>query len=184
MIRDFAAHAPADVELAIKHHPLDRGFSDHGKLIRRLVHELGLAGRCHYLHDQHLPTLLRRAIGVVTINSTVGLSAVGEGVPVKVCGEAVYDIEGLVYRGPLARFWAEAPAYRPDIALWLAFRNVLIATTQFNGSFYKRHPLIPFASGVQWDPFVTPPPPTGWLDRSPAWHPAPSLHKHHPPAST
>lgn len=151
VIRDFAAHAPADVELAIKHHPLDRGFSDHRALIDRLTAELGVADRCHYLHDQHLPTLLRRALGVVTINSTVGLSAVGEGVPVIVCGEAIYDIEGLVYKGPLARFWTEAPDHRPDFALWQAFRNVLVTTTQFNGSFYKRHPDACFLSGVFWD---------------------------------
>ena len=164
VIRDFAAHAPADVELAIKHHPLDRGFSDHSGLIRRLALELGVAGRCHYLHDQHLPTLLRRTIGVVTINSTVGLSAVGEGVPVKVCGEAIYDIEGLVYRGPLARFWTEAPTHRPDFALWQAFRNVLVATTQFNGSFYKHHPNATFASGVFWDKHL---PPTPQAERIP-----------------
>ena len=151
VIRDFAAHAPADVELAIKHHPLDRGFSDHQRLIEGLVTELGIEGRCHYLHDQHLPTLLRRAIGVVTINSTVGLSAIGAGVPVAVCGEAIYDIEGLVYQGPLARFWTEATDHRPDYALWQAFRNVLVATTQFNGSFYKAHPDAGFASGVFWD---------------------------------
>ena len=151
VIRDFAAHAPTDVELAIKHHPLDRGFSDHRALIDRLANELGVRERCHYLHDQHLPTLLKRTLGVVTINSTVGLSAVGEGVPVIVCGEAIYDIDGLVFKGTLARFWHEATSHRPDFALWQAFRNVLIATTQFNGSFYKRHPLAGFASGVFWD---------------------------------
>ncbi len=155
VIRDFAAHAPADVELAIKHHPLDRGFSDHRALIDQLAAELGVADRCHYLHDQHLPTLLRKTLGVVTINSTVGLSAVGEGVPVIVCGEAIYDIEGLVYKGPLARFWADAPTYRPDFALWQAFRNVLVTTTQFNGSFYKRHPDASFVSGVFWDKRMT-----------------------------
>lgn len=151
VIRDFATHAPADVELAIKHHPLDRGFSDHRALIDRLCAELGLTDRCHYLHDQHLPTLLQRTLGLVTINSTVGLSAVGEGVPVIVCGEAIYDIAGLVYQGPLAQFWIDAPSHRPDFALWQAFRNVLVTTTQFNGSFYKRHPGPGFASGVFWD---------------------------------
>ncbi|MFT4102790.1 MAG: capsular biosynthesis protein [Burkholderiaceae bacterium] len=150
VIRDFAAHAPADVQLVIKHHPLDRGFTDHGRLIRELAQALGVTERCHYLHDQHLPSLLRRAVGVVTINSTVGLSAIGLGLPVKVCGESVYDIEGLVYRGPLARFWVEAPAHPPDCKLWTAYHHALIATSQFNGSFYKRHPAATFLSGVFW----------------------------------
>ena len=151
VIRDFAAHAPADVELAIKHHPLDRGFSDYRALIDALVTAHGIAGRCHYLHDQHLPTLLRKTMGVVTINSTVGLSAIGAGVPVAVCGDAIYDIAGLVFKGPLAEFWTRAATQRPDFALWQAFRNVLVATTQFNGSFYKRHSSSGFASGVLWD---------------------------------
>lgn len=151
VIRDFAANAPADTELVIKHHPLDRGFSDYRRQIVGLAAELGVAERCHYLHDQHLPTLLRRSIGVVTINSTVGLSAVGEGIPVKACGDAIYDIPGLVFSGPLARFWSEATANRPDFNLWQSFRNVLLTTTQFNGSFYKRHPAAGFASGVFWD---------------------------------
>ncbi|MGE0797611.1 MAG: capsule biosynthesis protein [Lautropia sp.] len=150
VMRNFAAHAPAATELVIKHHPLDRGFTDHRRLIAMLAAELGLAGRCHYIHDQHLPTLLRKTVGVVTINSTVGLSAVGEGVPVAVCGNAIYDIPGLTFQGPLAAFWTDAQDHRPDFALWRSFRNMLITTTQFNGSFYKRLPQAPNASGVFW----------------------------------
>lgn len=151
VIRDFATQAPADVHLVFKHHPLDRGFSDHGGLIGRLAQETGIAARCHYVHDHHLPTLLRHAIGVVTINSTVGLSAVGEGLPVMVCGNAIYDIAGLTFQGPLGAFWRSAAQHPPDFALWRAFRSVLIATTQFNGSFYKRLPQALNASGVFWD---------------------------------
>ncbi len=151
VIRDFAAAAPADVHLVLKHHPLDRGFSDHRRLIGDLARELQLVERCHYIHDHHLPTLIRNSLGVVTINSTVGLSAVGEGMPVAVCGNAIYDIPGLTFQGPLAAFWKGAGQHRPDFSLWRAFRNVLITSTQFNGSFYKRLPQAMNASGVFWD---------------------------------
>lgn len=151
VMRNFAAHAPGDTELVIKHHPLDRGFSDHRALIAALAAELGLADRCHYIHDQHLPTLIRRTLGVVTINSTVGLSAVGECVPVAVCGDAIYHMPGLTFQGPLAEFWHRAQDHRPQFALWWAFRCVLIASTQFNGSFYRRLPQAANASGVFWD---------------------------------
>lgn len=150
VIRDFAAHAPADTWLVVKHHPLDRGFSDHRALITGLATELGLHGRCHYIHDQHLPTLLQSTLGVVTINSTVGLSAVGEGVPVAVCGDAIYDMPGLTFQGPLSGFWRQAQEQRPEPKLWWAFRCVLIASTQFNGSFYRRLPQVGNASGVFW----------------------------------
>lgn len=151
VMRNFAEHAPPNVELVLKHHPLDRGYSDYLRLIEHLAGELGICARCHYLHDQHLPTLLGRCEGLVTINSTVGLSAVGEGVPVAVCGDSIYDIPGLTYQGQLADFWHEAPRFRPDSALWTAFREVLVSTTQVNGSFYRRHPGAGNASGVFWD---------------------------------
>ena len=150
VIRSFARHAPSDCTLVIKHHPLDRGYSDHTKLVDRLIRKYQLESRCHYIHDQHLPSLLRNAQGVVVVNSTVGMSAVGEGVPVKVCGEAIYDMTGLTFQDELDSFWEGANVFRPDMKLWGAFRSVLIAHTQFNGSFYRRLSSTGYRSGVAW----------------------------------
>ena len=149
-VRSFAEHAPADCLLVIKHHPLDRGYSDYTQLITQLTKRYCLENRCYYIHDQHLPTLLAHARGVVVVNSTVGLSAVGEGVPVKVCGEAIYDIAGLTFQGPLGTFWHRAQHERPDAALYAAFRTYLIAHTQHQGSFYKRLQDVSYTSGVLW----------------------------------
>ena len=146
----FAQHAPTGSLLAIKHHPLDRGYSDYTRLVQRLTREYQLEGRCHYIHDQHLPTLLRHARGVVVVNSTVGLSAVGEGVPVKVCGESIYDIQGLTFQGPLDNFWKNAHLAVPNAALYQAFKTYLISHTQHQGSFYKRLPGVFYQSGVMW----------------------------------
>ena len=150
VVRSFARSAPSDCMLAIKHHPLDRGYTDYSALIDRLVRKYQLQSRCHYIHDQHLPTLLRNTQGVVVVNSTVGLSAVGEGVPVKVCGEAIYNMPGLTYQDDLDRFWTDTSAFRPDPRLWSSFRNYLIARTQYNGSFYRRLRSTGFCSGVAW----------------------------------
>jgi capsular polysaccharide export protein len=76
VMASFAHHAPQNTTLVIKHHPLDRAYHDYTQLIRKRVGELGLQGRCLYIHGQHLPTLLQSACGVVVINSTVGLSAI------------------------------------------------------------------------------------------------------------
>jgi capsular polysaccharide export protein len=146
----FARHAPTGSLLAIKHHPLDRGYSDYTRLVQRLTREHQLEGRCHYIHDQHLPTLLRHARGVVVVNSTVGLSAVGEGVPVKVCGESIYDIQGLTFQGPLDNFWKNAHLAVPNAALYRAFKTYLISHTQHLGSFYKRLPGVSYHSGIMW----------------------------------
>jgi capsular polysaccharide export protein len=148
VIDSFAAEAPAETSLVIKHHPLDRGYSDYTSLIAARAKERGVAGRVIYIHDQHLPSLLRHTRGVVTINSTVGLSALHHAVPVKVCGRAIYDVKGLVFPGTLAEFWNNPKPGDRD--LYLRFRNFLIAHTQLNGSFYRRLPLADSSVGVLW----------------------------------
>jgi capsule polysaccharide modification protein KpsS len=130
----FAMEAPAHRHLVFKHHPLDRGFRNHGSLIRALARQLGVAERVHYVHDLHLPTLLRHALGTVVINSTVGFSSLLHGTPVKTHGKAVYNLPGLVHQGPLASFWHDPEPI--DQRLHKNFRRYLIAHTQINGSFY------------------------------------------------
>lgn len=150
-VRSFAARAPDDTLLVFKHHPMDRGYRDYSRLIRKLAHELQLGRRLQYIHDQHLPTLLDHARGVVVVNSTVGLSALFHAAPTKVCGRALYDMPGLTYQGSLDDFWSEAPRHKPDPALYRRFRSHLVAATQLNGSFYRRLPGLESATGVVWD---------------------------------
>ncbi len=146
----FVRWAPAGTELVIKHHPMDRGYHDHAGLIGALAARHGLTGRVRYIHDQHLPTLLEHARGVVLVNSTVGLSALDHGTPLKVCGEAIYDMAGLSYQGPLDRFWRDAASLRIDTELYRRFRRYLIAHTQLNGSFYRRLRLPGSSAGLVW----------------------------------
>ena len=146
----FAAHAPQNTALVIKHHPMDRGYCDYTKFITARVERLGLAGRCFYIHDQHLPTLLRLACGVVVVNSTAGLSALFHGAPVKVCGSAIYDMKGLTFSGSLTDFWQKAQHAKPDRHLFECFQSYLIRYTQLNGSFYKRLPIVASAAGIHW----------------------------------
>jgi capsular polysaccharide export protein len=137
VIASFAVHARKADFLAIKHHPLDRGYHDYAELIRALGRKYGLQDRLLYIHDQHLPTLLANARGVVVINSTVGLSAIHHGTPLKVLGEALYDMPGLTAQCELSRFWRDAEQWKPNEELYQAFRAHVIAKTQLNGSFYR-----------------------------------------------
>jgi capsular polysaccharide export protein len=138
VVISFAAHAPKDTTLVIKHHPMDRGYHDYTRLIKRVARAHGIEDRVRYIHDQHLPTLLEHARGVVVINSTVGLSALHHGAPLKVCGDAIYDMEGLTYQGGLDHFWNDAAEHSVHRELFVRFQNYLIENTQLNGSFYKR----------------------------------------------
>ncbi len=150
VVRSFATAAPADTHLVIKHHPMDRGYHDYGRLIRGYARDYGLEGRLHYIHDQHLPTLLRHARGCVLVNSTVGMSALFHGTPLKVCGAAIYDMPGLTYTGSLEHFWIDAPKVVVDCELFRRFRNYVIRRTQLNGSFYGRLDLPGSRCGVAW----------------------------------
>ena len=94
----------------------------------------GLEGRLYYVHDTDLPALLQNAEGSVLINSTVGISSMYHGTPVKALGDAIYDIEGLTHQGTLDSFW-----HNPDPVnreLFSRFRQYLINKTQVNGSLY------------------------------------------------
>ncbi|EOI0503698.1 capsule biosynthesis protein [Campylobacter coli] len=136
-ILSFANHARAKSYLVFKHHPMDRGYRNYSKLIDELSQKYHVEGRIFYVHDSYLPTLLRNALGCITINSTVGLSAILEGCPTKVCGNAFYNFEGLAYPKKLQFFWREAHAYKPNPSLVINFKNYLLSTNQFNGNFYK-----------------------------------------------
>lgn len=151
VVASFAQHAPSDTTLVIKHHPMDRGYSNYAHLLKRLGDEFGLYGRLIYIHDQHLPSLLQHARGVVVVNSTVGLSALYHKAPLKVCGNSIYNIKGMVYQGSLDSFWKDADKVKVDYVLFQRFRSYVIECTQLNGSFYKRLHIPASASGVRWE---------------------------------
>lgn len=136
-LNSFARCAPPGTLLVIKHHPMDRAYSDYAEFLRRLSHRLGIEDRVIYVHDLHLPMLLQHARGAVVVNSTVGLSSLHHGTPLKICGKAIYDMEGLAYQGSLDDFWRDADTTAVDRDLYLRFLNYAISTTQLNGSFYK-----------------------------------------------
>ncbi|WP_237063437.1 capsule biosynthesis protein [Microbulbifer zhoushanensis] len=136
VISSFAANADASDYLVIKHHPMDRGFCHYGRLIRTLAVQQNVEKRVIYCHDLHLPTLLDHAKGLVTINSTVGISALLHRVPTKLIGRALYDLPGLTHRGDLDSFWRDADPV--DFRLFRRFRQYLYELTQLDGSFFKQ----------------------------------------------
>lgn len=137
-IANFAKHANTDTHLVFKHHPLDRGHRNYQGLIDNLAHEFGLVGRLHYGCDMHLPSLMRRSLGMVTINSTTALQSIYHKKPTKITGRALYNIARLADQQPLDVFWQNPTP--PDHEFYLKFREYLIEQTQLNGSFYGKSP--------------------------------------------
>jgi len=101
VLASFVGNAPTNKALVFKHHPMDRAYTDYSVVIKHLAAELGLSDRVFYVHDVDLPALLRHAQGTVLVNSTVGVSSLFHGTPVKVMGRAVYDLDGLTFQRSL-----------------------------------------------------------------------------------
>lgn len=120
--------------LVIKHYPMDRGHVNYQSYIHQLAKDLGIASRVDYIHDQHLPTLLKACKGVVTINSTTALQAFYHEAPVKVMGSAFFNMPGLTDQKALAEFWQNPQ--KPDTEFSDRFRGYLLDHGQINGSFY------------------------------------------------
>jgi len=150
VLRSFAEYAEPDQCIVFKHHPMDRGHVDYGRVLKRLAEKYQLEGRVIYVHDLHLPTLLDHARGTVVINSTVGLSSVLHKTPVCVLGDSVYDLPGLTHQGSLDGFWNDPGVV--DYPLFQRFRAWLLAHNQANGSFHQRLPGSTSHTGVRWPP--------------------------------
>lgn len=147
-IHSFAHNAPRDTMLVIKHHPMDRGHTNYAAVIQDCAQRFGAGGRVVYVHDVHLPSLLHRCDGVVTINSTTGLQAMYHRVPVITLGRCFYDKEGLTYQGSLDKFWKDPKPV--DMSAYRRFRNYLIHTSQINSSFYADSTLGETADARRW----------------------------------
>lgn len=144
VIYSFSNKAPSTQFLLIKHHPMDRGHRLYGPLIKRLSKEYGVFERVIYVHDLPLPKLLTHAKAVITINSTVGISALIHNKPLKVMGRALYDIKGLTYQGHLHQFWTAD--FKPDMKLFKQFRAYLLENTQINAVYYGDKPHYRFST--------------------------------------
>ena len=139
VMHSFSKFAPQGTQLVMKHHPMDRGRVDYTQYINILAEELHIKDRVIAMHDLHLPTCLKNAIGSITINSTVGISSLYHQIPTITLGNAIYDIEGLTCKDmSLDDFWTDFKP--PDEKLFENFRQYLIDQTQLNGSFYGKFP--------------------------------------------
>lgn len=131
VIKSYAQHAPGDVALLIKRHPLDPGLVSWERLTRRLARQYGVHDRVHYLADWNIDEVVKGSLGVITVNSTVGTLALNAGKPVLVLGTSVYKVPGIVHSDDLDGFWSAPRA--PNVALYDAFRRVLIDRCLIHG---------------------------------------------------
>ena len=139
VIGSFAAHAPADVRLVVKEHPLDNGVRDWQQVTTDMAALFGVEGRVDYLAWGDIENVTRGSQGIVTINSTSGTFALAAGVPVVVLGHAVYNIPDITCQDGLDAFWRGPVA--PDPETFAAFRRVLVDRCLIPGGFFSAEAL-------------------------------------------
>ncbi len=135
VLQSFAEHAPPDVRLVVKEHPLDNGVRDWQLETADLAQRFGIADRVDYLAWGDIEAIAEEALGMVTVNSTSGTLALAKGVPVIVLGKAVYNLPDLTFQDDLSRFWNHPSP--PDSATFAAFNRVLIDECLIPGGFFS-----------------------------------------------
>lgn len=89
-IQSFALTAPRHMRLVFKIHPLECERNEYRRLVRQLAKEFGVEDRVDLIEFGSIGHLTRHSAGMITINSTSGLSAIHHGVPLLVIGNALY----------------------------------------------------------------------------------------------
>ena len=141
IINSFAQHAKSNQILVIKNHPLDNNYTNWEKEVQKCAASHNISDRVVFLETAHNPSLLENAKGMVTINSTMGTSALHHSLPLCVLGQAVYKISGLVHDGGLDSFWQNPSPV--DSELYETFKRALIGQTQIPGRFSTQDPHAP-----------------------------------------
>ncbi|KAA3507665.1 capsule biosynthesis protein [Agrobacterium rosae] len=135
VISSFARSADGAAILAIKVHPLDNGLISWRKNVQQEAARHGVSSRVIYFDGGDLNALLKHSQGVVTVNSTAGLSALVQGISVKTLGHAIYNLVGLTHHSSIDEFWCKRTP--PDTSLTLAFLRLLAGSIQERGNFYS-----------------------------------------------
>lgn len=137
VLTSFARSAPKDAHLVVRNHPLDNGLIDYRRFIAHFSAACGVAERVHFVETGNARLMLDKSVGVVVLNSTIGLSALRRGCPVYCVGTSIYAMRGLASspdRQELGAFW-NAPL-PPDPDMLRDFIEAVQRRTLINGAFY------------------------------------------------
>jgi capsular polysaccharide export protein len=125
---------------------MDPGFRAWGRIIANAAAKANAAERVVFVENGSFEFLVKRCAGVVTVNSTAGVTAIKAGKPVKTLGEAVYNIPGLTFQGPLHDFWRNPE--QPDRSLAKAYIKLMAAYIQIKGGFFSESGLVAAVEGA------------------------------------
>jgi len=145
VFQSFAQSADPEDRLVIKLHPLDSGLENWPRRLRRIIRRWDLSDRVDIARGGDLEAFIRHSRGVVLVNSTVGLHALRQAVPVHNRGFAIYDVAGLTHQGSLDAFW-KAPGPVDQNLLQLFLRA--LTSIQIKGSFFNADGVAAACDGI------------------------------------
>ena len=125
-IESFVNNGCPENHLVFKVHPLERGHYKHKKIIQKIAENFGVEDRVSTIQTGSIGQWIKHSRGIITINSTSGLSAIYHGVPILLLGNAIYNHHQLVYRlsnkNDLDEFWgAEVKVNQDDRLRYLSW---------------------------------------------------------------
>ncbi|CAK0753398.1 capsular polysaccharide export protein [Gammaproteobacteria bacterium] len=136
VIGSFARYAPTTSHLFIKPHPLDPRPWVTRRWVKKTIATYNISERVHWADTPGIGILLHEARGLVTINSTVGLLALGRRIPTKVLGRAFWDLPKITHKGDLDSFWKTQ--MKPEYQIFETFKKAIMLISQINGGFYSK----------------------------------------------
>lgn len=139
-LQSFARSAPKSSRLVYKVHPMSRGHSSDHKLIENLAKFYGIHDRTIILHEGSLGEIAKNSAGMITINSTSGLSAIHHGIPLLTMGKSIYAHPSLCSlaedEAKIDAFWTEGTVANQDLRS--GFIAHIRRTALIPGDFYAR----------------------------------------------
>lgn len=144
VLKSFCIHASKDCSLVIKLHPLYNSFFNCRRYISNLSESLNIKDRVLFISECSNKELISNSIGMVAINSTMGILALQHKKPVITLGNAIYAAPGLaqssvangVYESSaLDRFWQNH--YVPNKICINLFFNLMKSYSLVYGNFYS-----------------------------------------------
>ena len=137
-IESFANSGFTECYLVFKVHPLERGHYNHKKIIQKIAENFGVEDKVRIVQTGSIGQWIKHSKGIITINSTSGLSAIYHGVPILLLGNAIYDHHQLVYRlgnkNDLDEFWSAQVKANQDVRI--RYLSWLKETACSEGDFY------------------------------------------------
>ncbi len=146
ILHSFAVHSEDDANLLVKMHPFDPDVYGWRNIVAQKAANFGIADKVYFIERYDLEPLLKTALGIVTINSTVGPLALAAGCPVFCMGRAIYDISGVTAKCGLEEFWQKPPPI--DKRNFDIFCDALQVFGLINGGFHDRKAMDMLISGA------------------------------------